>query len=208
MWDVVLFVGLWLLNLAISWFNARQCGRAWAVMSALGGWYKFVLWCATIMTAIGFTWCILVLEVFVGVFLGLPPNYGRLALELGYVIIIFPLLGIGLVIMIYSWQQAFRNGGYLNYGFALWNTYAQVQNTMDAFEHFGDVFKHVVEFIGAAAEDSKERLGLLVVLLLVAVAFGGGIALTWVLVLKYGANQPLPDDLAELLQDHGEERSR
>jgi hypothetical protein len=207
--SVLLLVGLLALNFGISWFNAWQCGRFWALMNALGGWYTTVLWAAVIMTGAGFTWCILICEVFLGVSLGLPPVIGQVVFEIGYVVLIFPVLAAGLVIMLFSWEQAFRNGGFVNFGVAIWNTYAEYQNAMDAYENLGDVLKHIVEFIGEFIGDTdKDRLPLVLVVILVVVALGGGIGLTWVLILKYGANRPIPEDLAEALREERGEGAR
>jgi len=91
-WVFVLLI----VNFGISWFNAYSVGRSWADSKAVGGWPRFIIWCAAVMSACGFTWCYLIVLTFMAGAAGyLSPRYMQLALEIGYVIIIFPILGSG-----------------------------------------------------------------------------------------------------------------
>ena len=60
----------------------------------------------------------------------------------------------GMAIWLDSWKRAFREGGFLNYGVAMYNTYAQIHNTYamiegmgPAFKSIGDLFKGRDEFM-------------------------------------------------------------
>ncbi len=59
----VLFIFIWLLNFAISAWNAYAVGRAWVETKVAGGWPRFMAWMGAIMSASGFSWCYLFLLV-------------------------------------------------------------------------------------------------------------------------------------------------
>jgi hypothetical protein len=52
--------------------------------------------------------------------------------NLGYLLLIPGILLSGLVITLDSWARAFRQGGFLNYGAAVYNTDAQIHNAYHA----------------------------------------------------------------------------
>ena len=93
------------------------------------------------MSASGFTWCYLS-------FLVLTANYFQwitqeetaAALDLGYILLIPFILFAGDAITLDSWANAYRNGGFLNYGAAAWNTYASIHNTYSALGNLGGAF--------------------------------------------------------------------
>ncbi len=181
--QMLLLFGLLLLNFGISWFNAYSVGRSWADSKAIGGWPRFVTWCAAVMSVAGFTWCyLIVLAMIAGATGLLAPQYVQAALEVGYVIIILPVLGSGLGIWIDSLTTALRRRHAVSIGIASWNTFAQVHNTYEAvsalpgiFEHLGDVFE------GDDSDDVKGK-ALLLVLLLVLLALCGGVFTTVAIV--------------------------
>lgn len=193
---------LFLLNAVISWFNARVCGRVWDVSAYNGGFGHFVVWCAAIMSACGFMWCLMVPtgfivasipmqlfasegEVLVGMLLDeadLEAFFG-----LGYMVLIFPLLGSGLGLTIESWHNLMQRrhegnadaGDYLAAG---WNTFAQVHNTVDAFRNVPEVSENVSDYF----KDSDDLKGLIVIAL-VALCFLGGVMITYGLIQHYRA---------------------
>src|SRR5690349_6837454 len=55
----VLFALVWVLNFAISVWNAYAVGKVWVEAKVAGGWYRFMCWMGAIMSACGFTWCYL-----------------------------------------------------------------------------------------------------------------------------------------------------
>ena len=59
--EYLLLALVWLLNLAISFWNAYACGKAWAEAKFYGGWPRFMTWMGAIMAASGFSWCFLIL---------------------------------------------------------------------------------------------------------------------------------------------------
>lgn len=113
---------IWLLIFVISWFNAWAVGKSWYETKHAGGFGHLVNWCGLIMSAAGFTWCYLILLGYVGttvpesvlmdqadvdVLIAAGGQIGPLIksstmtafLNLGYLIIWFPVVGSGLVII-------------------------------------------------------------------------------------------------------------
>ncbi len=199
------FGSLWLiiilaLNFAISWLNARTCGRAWVESKALGGFIRVLVWCGAVQSAIGFSSVFLFPLIFVAN--GLFPDYFteeyvNAAVSLWYVTIIFPALGSGLIITIESWITAYRDRSLLNLGRAAYNTLAQVHNTMSAIDSLGPALKSVGEMFTSAlsgrgsGKDKAALLGLMIAAVVVAAALAAGTILTIVLIHRYAGTVPL-----------------
>lgn len=197
--EVFFIVLIWLLNFAISWWNAYACGKAWAETKAVGGWRRFMVWMGAIMSASGFTWCYLILEAFGAYSANMIDTYWLgITLQLGYVIIIPGVLFAGLMITIDSWARAYRRGGVLNYGLAGYNTYAQVHNTYHAANNFGSALSSIGDAFsgkGRSRSSSSDSKGggaaALLVLLLAAIAVILGIGTTWLIINRSAATEPL-----------------
>ena len=178
---------IWLLNFGISWFNARSVGQAWPFAKLVGGgWLSLLLWAGAIMSACGFTWCLLIpLSIGAWHFGYLPEANALGAIKLGYLIIIGPVLGSGLVIAIHSWIEFYQRPGLLNGATAAYNTWAQIENTMSAIQAVPEILGDLKElFSGGGDSDSDSDLkGKFIGILLLIVAFSlvGGILLTtWI----------------------------
>ncbi|MBI2035338.1 MAG: hypothetical protein HYT12_01500 [Candidatus Liptonbacteria bacterium] len=181
--QMLLLFGLLLLNFGISWFNAYSVGRSWADSKAIGGWPRFITWCAAIMSAAGFTWCyLIVLAMIAGATGLLAPQYVQAALEVSYVIIILPVLGSGFGIWIDSFTTAWRRRDAVSIGIAGWNTFAQVHNTYEAVSALPDIFKHLGDIFEGGGNDDAKGKALLLVLLLVLLALCGGVFTTVAIV--------------------------
>ena len=118
-------------------------------------------------------------------------------LNLGYILLIPFILFAGYAITLDSWVQAYRRGGFLNYGTAAWNTYASIHNTYSAWRNLGGAFTSLGQFLGSGRKDRSDRDGdgagaIIVVLLLVALALFGGILTTAVIIRRVAATDPLP----------------
>lgn len=187
----ILVVLILFLNFGISWFNAWSVGRSWADSKVIGGWPRFMVWCGAIMSASGFTWCYLIpLALFTGAMGWLPVDYVQATLELGYVIIIFPILGSGLAIWMDSVTTAWRRRSLANIGVAGWNTFAMAHNTYHAAKTLPGVFKHLGEvFKGSSSDDARAKLVMFAVLLVI-LALSAGVLTTRAIVMatarKYG----------------------
>lgn len=184
------------INLLISIFNAWGVGRTWDSTKAKGGGAHFMNWMGAIMSASGFTWCYMVVLGFVASQIPWTTGEGAEAMtaplldpaslqafyDLGYLAIIFPILGSGLAITVSSWRAFARSrsvGGGLVAG---WNTFAQVHNTVRAVQAIPGVFERLGGFFGGKSSssggDGKNKL----VILLVAVAVLGGVLTTYGIV--------------------------
>ena len=192
-----LFALVWVLNFAISVWNAYAVGKVWVEARIAGGWHRFMCWMGAVMSACGFTWCYLsFLALTAYHFQWLTEEQVRAALNLGYVLLLPFILFGGYAITLDSWAQAFRRGGFLNYGAAAWNTYASIHNTYSAWRNLGGAFASLGNFFGGSRRSEKDRGGdgggVVVVLLLVAFALLAGVLTTAAIIRRTAATEPLP----------------
>ncbi len=109
------------------------------------------------MSACGFTWCYLVIYAFVAMTFNLAdPQLIEAAFNLGYVMIIFPIIGSGMAIWIHSVIVAYRERSAASVGVAAWNTFAQAYNIYGAFRGLPDILKSLGEFFKGG--DSKGKV--------------------------------------------------
>ena len=197
-------IGLYLilaLNFAISWWNARSCGRAWVESKASGGAIRVLVWCGAIQSAVGFSSVFLFPLLFLAN-AAFPDAFTadqlNGAVSLWYFTIIFPALGTGLIITIESWIAAYRQHSLMNIGLAAYNTLAQVHNTMGAINGLGPAFQAVGKLFASVAKgrgDAKGKaaiLGLMIAIAVVAFALCAGVILTAALIHRYAGTVPLP----------------
>ena len=192
----LLIAFVWLLNLAVSAWNAFAVGKAWVEARAAGGWPRVMCWSGAVMSASGFTWCYLILLALAAYWFGfLGETQVGVALDLGYILLIPGVLLSGLMITLDSWARAFRQGGFVNYGVAVYNTYAQIHNTYSAIMSFGDAFGNVRRSFGRSGsrDDKDGSAGLVAVVLLVALALAAGVLTTTYIIWRTAATTPLPD---------------
>lgn len=177
---------LLLLNFGISWLNAWSVGRSWNDSKAVGGFSRLVVWSGAVMAACGFTWCYLILLALGANALGkLPDEYAQGAIELGYVVLIIPILGSGITITAHSWLVAIRERRLSSMGIAAWNTYAQIHNTVGAVRGLPKIFDHLGKLL-KGGNDSKGKFALLMILLVIA-ALSAGILTTVMIVSRTAA---------------------
>lgn len=206
--EMLLLFGLLLLNFGISWFNAWSVGRSWADSKAIGGWVRFMVWCGAIMSAAGFTWCYLIILAFIAGATGLLEyQYVKAALELGYVVIILPVLGSGLAIWIDSVTTAWRRRDAVSIGVAGWNTFAQAHNTYEAVSMLPGIFESLGEVFSGGDSDDVKGKALILVLLLVVLALCGGV-FTTVAIVRATARKYSYRTIDSLGAEHQERRSR
>lgn len=198
---------LWPLNFAISWFNAWAVGSTWDSTRArsqagMGGEAHFMNWMGAIMSASGFTWCYLVVLGLLGSVTPMsllvspekdaPPVTGMLLdpsalqafYDLGYLVIVLPILGSGLAITVQTWR-AFarakqRRAG--DYAITGWNTFAQVHNTYTAVREIPGVLSRLGDFFGGKKSGDNDNKSPLLVLLLVVLAASAGILTTYSII--------------------------
>lgn len=201
-WILIGFV--WILNFAISWWNARTCGIFWADLKMIGGWQRFLGWMGAIMSASGFTWCYMVVLLFGAYYAqpsfveeGTPYPIDAEALQagfaLGYLIIIPGVLFSGLMIWIDSLVQAWRRKDLASMGIAGWNTFAQIHNTYSAMRGVPEALSSVTNFFGKGSSGSKkDGAAIIIIIVLVAMALIGGILTTRGIISHYAGTRPLP----------------
>jgi hypothetical protein len=90
-WTVLLLLAV---NLWISWHNAKVVGLEWIESKYMGGWVRFMCWMGWLQSALGFTWC----YVLIGALLARNAGYINAAtlkatIDLAYVVL-FPGLFI------------------------------------------------------------------------------------------------------------------
>jgi hypothetical protein len=197
----VLFALVWVLNFGISIWNAYAVGKVWVEATHEGGWHKFMCWMGAVMSACGFSWCYLSFLALTAAYFGwLDEDQMRAALNLGYVLLVPFMLFSGYAITLDSWGNAYRNGGFLNYGAAAWNTYASIHNTYSAWKNLGGAFSSLGEFFKGRRSRNGSGDGpgpIILVILLVALALFGGIITTMVIIRRVAATDPLPPKPAD-----------
>ena len=193
---------LWLFNFVVSWFNAYSVGSVWDSAKARGGMARFMAWMGATMAASGFTWCYLIvvglvcsvlpMSLFVEAKEGAAPVTGMLldaaSLEaffnLGYLIIIFPILGSGLAITVQAWRSLARrraegSARASDYAIAGWDTFAQGYNTYSAFRNVPGAFDSLGKFFGKGSSSDKDTWRSMLVIALVIFSVGAGILTTY-----------------------------
>lgn len=191
--DGLLLVLLLVLNTGISFWNARVAGLAWVEAKHLGGFIRLVVWCAAIQSAIGFSMVILAAMVFGAIAIGyLPPELGKSAFSLWYLLAIVPALGSGLIITIHSWIVAYRERSLSSMGVASWNTFAMAYDTYHAFDGVGKALSEVGKLFDTKDSSDNNGKAVMVVILLVIIAVLGGMLLTATIIKRYAGTLPLP----------------
>jgi hypothetical protein len=181
---LILFLLVW--NFGISWLNCWFVGRTWAESKAAGGWARLVVWAAAVMGTCGFIWCnLLVVGFLLSDHVGLLPakyilhdKQLELLWNMGYALIIFPILGSGLAIWADSLKQAYKNRDGLSIGVAAYNTFAMAHNTFEAAKFLPTVF----EKIGKSLEDSDNKGLMVTIYSALAISIGGAVALAYFII--------------------------
>lgn len=176
-----MFALLWLLNFIISIFNAVMCGKTWNETRFAGGMPHFMNWMGAVMSASGFTWCYLVVLVFFGGTYPIEADDGTMSTlltmeqvqavaDLGYILVVFPILGSGIAITVHAWGVAYRRRTLLDGGIAAWDTFAMVYNVSSALKNVPAAGMRLDSFFKGKSDDKGK---LIVVLLVVACALAG-----------------------------------
>ena len=176
---IVLFVSIWIINYAISVFNAIGVGRAYRDPEFMKGWMKVILWSSAIMSVCGFTWCYLILVGVVANMIGyINEATLSMALQLGYIILILPILGSGCVLWVQSIITAAKARRFGNYAIAGWNTFAMITNFYSAFRNIPQILRNIG---GAINTRDSRAIGFLIAVILIVLSLGAGIITTYCL---------------------------
>lgn len=195
--SMLLLIGVMILNLVISFLNARNVGRVWAESKAVGGWVRVLTWCGAIQSAVGFTFVYAIVIAYIAVSTGyLPPQMLNVLMSLVYLLIIIPAIGSGILITIQSWINFARDKSLMNLGMAGWNTFAQAYNTYNAIQSFGPALDTVQEGLGGLFDgDGDSDSSSLRVILLAAIVLLAGVMTTTVIIRRYEASLPVSEEV-------------
>ena len=182
-----------LVNIGISFWNAKEAGKIWAESKGVGGWVRVLTWCAVIQSAIGFTYAYAIIIGALAYNFGyISPYTFRLLMDLTYVLIIIPALGSGLAITIHSWIAFAREKSLMNLGTAGWNTFAQAYNMYNAYQSFGEAFLNVADGLGSIGDGDSDNNSYRAILLVLIAALAG-IFTTMTIVQRYAASLPVSE---------------
>lgn len=186
---MVLVVLLMLWNFGVSWLNCWFVGRTWAESKVIGGWTRLVTLAAAVMGASGFVWCnMLALGFLASTHAGLlPPKYELndtylgLLFNMGYALVIVPILGSGLAIWADSVKRAYKNRDGVSIGVAGYNTFAMAYDTYEAAKFLPSVLKSVGKTL-ESTKDARAKLMLATVYAVLALSVGLGIGLAYYII--------------------------
>ena len=192
---MAMLIGIMILNLVISFLNARNVGQIWAESKAVGGWVRLLAWCGAIQSAVGFTFVYAIVVSYIAVSTGyLPASMMGVLSSLIYLMLIVPAIGSGIIITIQSWINFAREKSLMNLGVAGWNTFAQAYNTYNAIQSFGPALDTVQAGLGGLFDgDGDSDNSTMRVLLLAAIILLAGVVTTTVIIRRYEASLPVSE---------------
>lgn len=195
--SMILYGILMLVNLGISFWNARIAGMSWEESKAVGGWVRTSVWAGAVMAAVGFTSVYGFIVLLVGVGAGwLPAGTAAVASSLLYLMMIIPCLGSGLIIMGESWVCLARERSLANIGVAAWNTLAMAHNAWSAYNSLGKAWESVTksasDALGMNDGDIDTDSDFIKAVIAVAIAVFGGVLTTVVIMRRYMGTVTLP----------------
>ena len=202
----LILVGLvFVLNLLISWYNARAVGKAWVELRDAGGGRRFMAWMGALMTGAGFTWCWLFVIGVVLIMTGkLDEEYIQLFFNVGWLVLIPVVVVSGWAITIDAWRQAYHQRTVGNFAVAGWDSFATTYNTYNAVSGMGDALGSVIKTLSR----SKEGAMVVVALLAVGVSVGLGVITTVLLIKHYAGQEELESVAARAGRDVAESYER
>ncbi|HSX02225.1 MAG TPA: hypothetical protein VLI05_02820 [Candidatus Saccharimonadia bacterium] len=189
-----LMVLLIIVNGAISTFNAWYVGNVWPERQEMPWPLRWVVYASVTMSACGFTWCYLMAVGLATEALrsnqlpvlhyvnDIPPSAINALMSLGYLAIILPVIGSGLVITAHAWSVAWRRRSFSNVAVAGWDSFAQIYNVIEAVEFIPEALSSVVNFFRS---DDEEDWGYWVLVALLVLLIGG--VLTTSLIVRLSA---------------------
>lgn len=96
-------------NLIIVSWNIYAIGNTWVEGRHSGGWMRFVVWAGAIMTAMGLTWNLVILEAFIASIYGwLTITEVELLLDLGCILVVPGILLGGYAVTFDSWARGYQ----------------------------------------------------------------------------------------------------
>lgn len=181
--NMLMLLVIMLVNFGISFWNAYACGAYLTESKMMGGWARVLIWSGLVMSACGFTWVYLVIIDMVAISAKwITPEQGQVLFDLGYLMILVPILGSGFSIWVHSVVRAYRTRSFGDVAVAGWNTFAQGHNMYSAAKHAPDALRNVMDFFSSGGKSrsrssSKDNGGAIIILLAI-LALASGIITT------------------------------
>lgn len=196
---MALVIILFIVNFLISAFNAWSVGRGWAESKAAGGFARFMSWCGAIMSASGFTWCYTIVLAYLFHQLPgkyhLPDKYFIGMLDLGYLVVIVPIIGSGIAITVQSWMYFWRERTFVGGAVAGWNTFADIYNIYEATQAIPESLSFLSGLFEGKDDDEDKNFLLSLMIALVALSVIGGIVTTTLIIRTVVKNEALEQGL-------------
>jgi hypothetical protein len=190
----------WLLlvvNLWISWHNARITGLDWVESKYMGGWVRFMCWMGWLQSALGFTWCYALIVVLFARSGGyIDDTTTKATIDLAYVVLFPGLFISGTFIWIESLVIAWRQRDLPSIAVASWNTFAEIHNAYSAVEGMGGAVKSLGSLFSVADDDDIKGVALAFAIAVVLAALAAGFLTTELIRRHYAGSRPLPERLA------------
>jgi len=176
---------LLLLNFAISWANARYCGRYWSESKVMGGFFRLNVIVGYIMAIAGFTMVYgYVLLLLLPYIIPLIPELEKtidiaelvqLTSDMLYILVATAVIPTGFWIWFQSLAQFWKRKTLDNGLTAGYNTYAQIHNVVQASREVPSAFKRVTKKLFHTDDDDngKALLGLIVIFVVILAILGG-----------------------------------
>jgi hypothetical protein len=191
---------VWLIlagNLWISWHNAKVIGLDWIESKYIGGWVRFMCWMGWLQSALGFTWCyVLIIVVFAHGSSYINAATADATINLGYVVLFPGLFISGTFICIESLVIAWRRRDLPSIATASWNTFAEIHNAYSAVEGMGGAMKSVGSMFSGADDDDVKGIAVVAAIVIVLAALVGGFLTTELIRRHYAGSRPLPERAA------------
>ena len=180
----LVFVGLLILNFAISWYNSITVGRMWSESKVIGGVFRMFSVAGYVMAVTGFTMvygCLLLLILpsvipLIPELSWIPVNdLLSLTSDMLYVLIITFIVPSGFILW-YGSLVAFVRKRTLKNGLIVgWNTYAQIRNTLSAARNMPSALGRIAEALFGKKSKGKDSgaIILLAVLIIILAVLGG-----------------------------------
>lgn len=189
---MLLLVLIMILNVGISFWNARVVGLMWPERKAHGTFMYLVILSAVVQSVFGFSMPILFGELWAATAWHLiSPAFMKATVEGWYLFAILPLLGTGLIITIHSWMESYRERSFGNMATAAYNTVAQAHNMYSAVSGIGDAFKGLGDFFSSDDENASGA-GIALLIAFVALSVLGGAFITYGVVQHYAGRMAIP----------------
>lgn len=130
-----LAIFLLVLSYGISFYNSWAVGQVWLEAKEAGGPILAYAWCGRIMAICGYTQMHVVVLGFAAYLLGkISIDTLNAVFGLGYLLIVFPIIGIGIIMTMQAWAAWWRHRTFGNLGVAAYDSAATIYNIRNAFD--------------------------------------------------------------------------